>query len=117
MLRNNELKPTSSTYEITNVIQQSTMNVATREQIRHFAGKKYWLCRVILDDHIQFPAGISSDANQARQLAYQHMIGVCLNNGGVKMKMLIGNRVKVVKGPKLEEKDQLDMNDIDMNGK
>jgi hypothetical protein len=116
MLRNNELKSTSDLSEITNVIQQSTMNVTTREQIRQFDGKSYWYHRVILDDHIQFPPGISQDVNQARRLAYRHMIDVCLNEGGVKMKMLTGNRVKVVKGSKSDEDNRHNTDDLDMNG-
>ncbi|CAF1201704.1 unnamed protein product [Rotaria sordida] len=116
MLRNNELKSTSDICEIDKVIQQSTMNVTNRAQTRQFNGKRYWFHRVILDNHIQFPAGISQDTNEARRLAYRHMIDVCLNNGGVKMKMLTGNRVKVVKGPKLEEKKNLHNTDeLDMN--
>ncbi|CAF3702500.1 unnamed protein product [Rotaria sp. Silwood1] len=116
MLRNNELKPTSDIREIDKVIQQSTINVTSREKIRKFDGKRYWFHRVILDDHIQFPAGISQSTNEARQLAYKHMIDVCLNNGGVKMKMLTDNRVKVVKGEKLEEKNHANTDDLDMNG-
>ncbi|CAF0820448.1 unnamed protein product [Adineta steineri] len=116
MLRNNELQSTSDICEIDMVIQQSTMNVTSREQMRQFDGKSYWFHRVILDGHIQFPAGISHDANQARQLAYRHMIDVCLNNGGVKMKMLTNNRVKVVKGPKLEEQNHHNTDELDMNG-
>ncbi|CAF1138012.1 unnamed protein product [Rotaria sp. Silwood1] len=115
MLRNNELKPTSDIREIDKVIQQSTINVTSREKIRKFDGKRYWFHRVILDDHIQFPAGISQSTNEARQLAYKHMIDVCLNNGGVKMKMLTDNRVKVVKGEKLEEKNHANTDDLDMN--
>jgi len=116
MLRNNELKSTSDICEIDNVIQQSTMNVTSREQMRQFDGKNYWFHRVLLDDHIQFPAGISQDANEARRLAHRHMIDVCLNKGGVKMKMLTDNRVKVVKGSKLEEQNRHNNNDdLDMN--
>ena len=88
MLRNNELQSTSNICDIDNIIQQSTMNVTSREQLRQFDGKSYWFHRVILDNHIQFPAGISQDANEARRLAYRHMIDVCLNTGGIKMKML-----------------------------
>jgi len=110
MLRNNELKSTSDICEIDNVIQQSTMNVTSREQMRQLDGKNYWFHRVLLDDHIQFPAGISLDANEARRLAYKHMIDVCLNKGGVIMKMLTGNRVKVVKGQNRHNNDDLDMN-------
>jgi hypothetical protein len=117
MLRNNELQPTSDVYEIDHVIQQSTMNVTSREQIRQFDGTNYWFHRVILDDHIQFPVGISQDANEARQFAYRHMIEVCLNKSGVKMKMLTGNRVKVVKGPKSEEQNRHNNDELDMNGK
>ncbi|CAF2632481.1 unnamed protein product [Rotaria sp. Silwood2] len=116
MLRNNELKPTSDICEIDKVIQQSTMNVTSHEQIRQFDGKRYCFHRVILDDHIQFPAGISQSPSEARRLAYRHMIDVCLNEGGVKMKMLTGTRVKVVKGPKLEEKNRHNTDDLDMNG-
>jgi hypothetical protein len=117
MLRNNELQSTSDICEIDTVIQQSTMNVTSREQMRKFDGKSYWFHRVILDDHIQFPAGISQDANEARRLAYRQMIEVCLNKGGVKMKMLTGDRVKVVKGPKSEEPKRPKTHDLDMNGK
>lgn len=114
MLRNNELQPTSDISTITNVIQQSTIQVTNREQIRQLDGKSYWFHRVLLDDHIQFPPGISQDANEARRLAYRHMIDVCLSKSGIKMKMLNNNRVKVVKGPKLEEHNT---DDLDMNGK
>jgi hypothetical protein len=117
MLRNNELKSTSDICEIDNVIEQSTMNITTRKQMRQFDGKNYWFHRVILDGHIQFPPGISQDSNEARRLAYRQMINVCLNKDGVKMKMLIGNRVKVVKGQKLEEQNRPNTDDIDMNGK
>jgi len=111
MLRNNELQPTSDICDIDTVIQQSTMNVTSREQIRQFDGKSYWFHRVILDNHIQFPVGISQDANEARRLAYRHMLDVCLNKGGVKMKMLTDNRVKVVKGEQIRQNnDDLDMN-------
>jgi hypothetical protein len=110
MLRNNELKSTSDICEIDNVIQQSKINVTSREQMRQLDGKNYWFHRVLLDDHIQFPAGISLDANEARRLAYKHMIDVCLNKGGVIMKMLTGNRVKVVKGQNRHNNDDLDMN-------
>ena len=116
MLRNNELKPASDLGEITNVIQQSTMNVTTREAIRQFDGKTSWFHRVILDDHIQFPVGISQDANEARRRAYRHMIDVCSNDGGVKMIMLTGNRVKVVKGSKSDEENRRPTNDFDING-
>jgi len=115
MLRDNELQSTSNICEIDNVIQQSTMNVTAREQMRQFDGKSYWFHRVILDGHIQFPAGISQDSNEARRLAYRQMIDVCLNKGGVKMKMLTDNRVKVVKGPKLEEQNRHTADDLDMN--
>jgi len=117
MLRNNELQPTSDLCEIDNVIQQSTMNVTSREDMRQFNGKNYWFHRVLLDGHIQFPPGISQDANEARRLANRHMIDVCLNKSGVKMKMLTNNRVKVVKGPKLEEPIRHNTDDLDMNGK
>jgi len=117
MLRNNELKLTSNISEIDNVIQQSTMNVTSREQLRQIDGKNHWFHRITLDNHIQFPAGISQDVNEARRLAYRHMIDVCLNKDGVKMKMLTGNRVKVVKGPKLEEPNRPNTDDLDMNGK
>jgi len=117
MLRNNELQVTSDISDIDNVIQQSTMNVTTREQMRQMDGKNHWFHRVILDNHIQFPPGISQDANEARRLAYRHMIDVCLNKDGVKMKMLTGNRVKVVKGPKFEEQNRPNTDDLDMNGK
>lgn len=116
MLRNNELQVTSNLYEINNVVQQSTMNITTREQMRQFDGKIYWFHRVILDGHIQFPPGISQDSNEAQRLAYRHMIDVCLNDGGVKMKLLTGNRVKVVKGTKLDEHNCSNTDDTDMNG-
>lgn len=116
MLRNNELKSTSDLYEIDHVIQQSTMNVKIREQMRQFDGKKYWFYRVILDDHIQFPPGISLDVNEARRLAYRQMIDVCLNKDGVQMKMLTSKRVKVVKAPKIEEQNQSIIDNTDMNG-
>jgi hypothetical protein len=117
MLRDNELKSTSDICEIDTVIQQSIMEVTSREQTRSFDGKSYWFHRVILDGHIQFPPGISPDAHEARRLAYRHMIDVCLNNGGVKMKVLTRNRVKVVKGPKPEKPNRHKMDDSDMNGK
>jgi hypothetical protein len=116
MLRNNELQSTSDLNSIENVIQQSTMNIKTREQMKQLDGKTYWFHRIILDDHIQFPPGISQDANQARRLAYRHMIDVCLNKGGVKMKMLTNNRVKVVKGSKSEDENCHDTDDVDING-
>lgn len=110
MIRNNELQPSSDLSEIEHVLEQSTMNVTSREQMRQFDGKCYWFHRVILDNHIQFPPGISQDANQSRRLAYRHLVDVCTNIGGVKMKMLTGNRVKVVKG------EQFDKEDLDING-
>ncbi|CAF4138818.1 unnamed protein product, partial [Rotaria magnacalcarata] len=116
ILKNNELKPTSDVRDIDNIIQQSTMNVTSREQIRKMDGKKYWFHRVILDGHIQFPVGISQDASEARRLAYRQMVAVCLNEGGVKMKMLIANRVKVVKGPKLQGQHRPTHDELDMNG-
>jgi hypothetical protein len=93
------------------------MNVTSREDMRQFNGKNYWFHRVLLDGHIQFPPGISQDPNEARRLANRHMIDVCLNKSGVKMKMLTNNRVKVVKGPKLEEPIRHNTDDLDMNGK
>lgn len=110
MIRNNELQLTSNLSEIEHVLQQSTMNVTSREQMRQFDGKCYWFHRVILDNHIQFPPGISQDANEARRLAYRHLVDVCCNAGGVKMKMLTANRVKVGKG------QQIDKEDLDING-
>jgi hypothetical protein len=93
------------------------VNVTTREQMRKFDGKTYWFHRVILDNHIQFPPGISQDANEARRIAYRNLIDVCLNNGGVKMKMLTDNRVKVVKGPTIDQENQHNTDDLDINGK
>ena len=92
------------------------MNVTCRKQVRQFDGKNYCFHRMILDDHIQFPAGISQDASEARRFAYQHMIDVCLNKSGVKMKMLTDNRVKAVKGPQLQEENCSNTDDLDTNG-
>jgi hypothetical protein len=117
MLKNHELQPTSDICEIDNVIQQGTANVTSREQMRRLDGRNYWFHRVMLDGHIQFPAGISQNSTQAQRLAYRHMIDVCLSEDGVKMKMLTDHRVKVVKGPKLAEKNRHTADDLDMNGK
>lgn len=117
IFRNHHLKPTSDLSEVENILQQSTIKLTNREQIRQFDGKNYWFHRILLDNHIQFPIGISQNAYQARRLAYRHMIDVCLNDGGVKMKMLTGQRVKVVKGPKVNEKNRLNTDEFDINGK
>lgn len=93
------------------------MNLTNREQIRQFDGQTYWFHRVLLDHHIQFPVGINPNAYEARRLAYRHMVDVCLSDSGVKMKMLTGQRVKVVKGPKLSEQNRVHTDEFDVNGK
>jgi len=98
---------------IETILQQTTINLRNREQIRQFDGQNYWFHRILLNDHIQFPVGISRDACQARRLAYRNLIDVCLNDGGIKMKVLTRQRVKVVKGSKLIEQT----NEFDINGK
>ncbi|UJR15229.1 hypothetical protein I4U23_002185 [Adineta vaga] len=117
ILRNYHLQSTSNISEIESVLQQSRINVVSREQIRQFDGKSYWFHRVLLDDHIQFPVGISQNSNEARRLAYRHMMDVCLNENGIKMKRLTNDRVKVVKGPKPEKQNRRHPSDeLDMNG-
>ena len=104
--------------EVESVLQESRINVINREQIRQFDGTTYWFHRILLDDHIQFPVGISRNSNEARRLAYRHMIDVCLNEDGIKMKRLSNDRVKVVKGPKVEKQTRRQpIDDLDMNGK
>lgn len=100
--------------DIDNVIQQCRINIKSREQIRQMNNKRYWFHRVILDDHIQFPVGISKDSNQARLFAYRNVIDVCMNKNGIVMKMLTNNRVKVAKGTKSEAQNE---DNRDANGK
>ncbi|CAF0984286.1 unnamed protein product [Adineta ricciae] len=116
ILRNYHLRPTSDVNEVESVLQQSRINVINREQIRQFDGKTYWFHRILLDDHIQFPVGISQNSNEARRLAYRHMIDVCRNEDGIKMKRLSNDRVKVVKGPKVEKQTRRQpIDDLDMD--
>lgn len=115
-LREHGLKLTSTSEEIEQMIEQHTTNVTSREDRRQVDGGEYWFHRLLLDGHIQFPVAIHAEPYQARRLAYRNLADVCLNPGGVKMKMLTGDRVKVVKNSTLKEQHDHSVGDFDING-
>ena len=117
ILREQGLKLTSTIDEIEQVIEEHTTNVTHREHRRQVDGREYWFHRLLLDEHIQFPVAINAESFQARRLAYRNLVDVCLNPGGVKMKMLIGDRVKVVKGSTFKAQHDHSVGDFDVNGK
>ena len=100
VVRDHRLQPSSDLLDIDRLIQGSGANVTTREQTRQSNGRRYFLHRVTLDGHIEFPAGLSQDPSDARRLAYRHMLDVCTHEPGVRMKVSTAGRVKVNKRPK-----------------
>lgn len=100
VLRDHGLQPSSDSADIDRLIVRTGANVITREQTRQSNGRRYFLARVVLHGHIEFPAGLSQDPNDARRLAYRYMLDVCTHEPGVKMKVSTAGRVKVTKRPK-----------------
>lgn len=114
-LRHHQFELGSNSDEIDRIVRENSIRLSNREYRRRMSSYDYVFYRVILEGHIQFPVGISKDGKQAKKLAYRQMLDVCLNGSGVQMKPLIGNRVKVIKRPPIDDQHNQTVDHFDAN--